>query len=179
MVSAFLNIFKIPDLRQRILFTLAMLVIVRVGYQITLPGVDPGILKLWIDSAPKTGDSPFAQATALLNVFSGGGLQRCAIFALGIMPYISASIMMQLLTAVVPSMSKLAREDGGRQKINQYPAPWGAESLKKEMSAYEGSKGTIKFPLDRPMPLALIKKMVKYRMRQNEAKAGLKKSIVK
>jgi preprotein translocase subunit SecY len=120
MVSAFLNIFKIPDLRQRILFTLAMLVIVRVGYQITLPGVDPGILKLWIDSAPKTGDSPFAQATALLNVFSGGGLQRCAIFALGIMPYISASIMMQLLTAVVPSMSKLAREDGGRQKINQW-----------------------------------------------------------
>lgn len=120
MVSAFVNIFKIPDLRQRILFTLAMIVIVRIGYAITLPGVDPSVLQAWIDSRPTTGDTPFAAAAALLNVFSGGGLQRCAIFALGIMPYISASIMMQLLTAVVPSFSKLAREDGGRQKINQW-----------------------------------------------------------
>jgi preprotein translocase subunit SecY len=120
MVSAFVNIFKIPDLRQRILFTLAMLVIVRIGYQITLPGVDPGVLREWVNTRQTTGDSPFAAAAALLNVFSGGGLQRCAIFALGIMPYISASIMMQLLTAVVPTMSKLAREDGGRQKINQW-----------------------------------------------------------
>ena len=120
MVSAFVNIFKIPDLRQRILFTLAMIVIVRIGYAITLPGVNPGILQAWIDSRPTTGDTPFAAAAALLNVFSGGGLQRCAIFALGIMPYISASIMLQLLTAVVPSLSKLAREDGGRQKISQW-----------------------------------------------------------
>ena len=120
MVSAFVNIFKIPDLRQRILFTLAMIVIVRIGYAITLPGVDPGVLQAWINSRPTTGDTPFASAAALLNVFSGGGLQRCAIFALGIMPYISASIMMQLLTAVVPTLSKMAREDGGRQKINQW-----------------------------------------------------------
>jgi preprotein translocase subunit SecY len=120
MVSAFVNIFKIPDLRQRILFTLAMIVIVRIGYQITLPGVDPGVLREWLNTRQTEGDGPFAAAAALLNVFSGGGLQRCAIFALGIMPYISASIMMQLLTAVVPSMSKLAREDGGRQKINQW-----------------------------------------------------------
>ena len=120
MISAFVNIFKIPDLRQRILFTLAIIVIVRVGYAITLPGVNPHVLQAWIDARPATGDSPFAAAAALLNVFSGGGLQRCAIFALGIMPYISASIMLQLLTAVVPSMSKLAREDGGRQKINQW-----------------------------------------------------------
>ncbi|HSI62011.1 MAG TPA: preprotein translocase subunit SecY [Candidatus Saccharimonadia bacterium] len=121
MISAFVNIFKIPDLRQRILFTLAMIVIVRVGYAITLPGVNPHVLQAWIDlkqTAP--GNNPFAAAAALINVFSGGGLQRCAIFALGIMPYISASIMMQLLTAVVPSMSKLSREDGGRQKINQW-----------------------------------------------------------
>jgi preprotein translocase subunit SecY len=121
MISAFVNIFKIPDLRQRILFTLAMIVIVRVGYAITLPGVNPHVLQAWVDlkqAAP--GNNPFAAAAALVNVFSGGGLQRCAIFALGIMPYISASIMMQLLTAVVPSMSKLSREDGGRQKINQW-----------------------------------------------------------
>jgi len=120
MIAAFVNIFKIPDLRQRIFFTLAMLVIVRIGYAITLPGVNPQVLQAWIDSKADAGASPFAAAAALLNVFSGGGLERCAIFALGIMPYISASIMMQLLTAVVPSFSKLAREDGGRQKINQW-----------------------------------------------------------
>ena len=66
-----------------------------------------------------------------------------------------------------------------KSHISLYPAPWGAESLKEEMSAYEGSKGTIKFPLDKPMPLTLIKKMVKYRLKQNEMKAALKKSIKK
>ena len=60
-----------------------------------------------------------------------------------------------------------------------YPAPWSAESLKKEMSAYEGSKGTIKFPIDKPMPLTLIKKMVKYRMKENERRAALKRPIKK
>lgn len=66
-----------------------------------------------------------------------------------------------------------------KNHISLYPAPWGADALKKEMSAYEGSKGTIKFPLDKPMPLALIKKMVKYRMKENELKASLKKSTKK
>ena len=66
-----------------------------------------------------------------------------------------------------------------KNHISLYPAPWGAESLKKEMSAYEGSKGTIKFPLDKPMPLTLIKKMVKYRMKENEIKASLKKQLKK
>ena len=64
-----------------------------------------------------------------------------------------------------------------KNHISLYPAPWGAAALKKEMSAYEGSKGTIKFPLDKPMPLTLIKKMVKYRMKENEIKASLKKSV--
>lgn len=68
---------------------------------------------------------------------------------------------------------------GWKNHISLYPAPWGAETLKKEMSAYEGSKGTIKFPLDKPMPLTLIRKMVKYRMKENEARAALKKSIKK
>lgn len=66
-----------------------------------------------------------------------------------------------------------------KNHISLYPAPWGADALKKEMSAYEGSKGTIKFPIDKPMPLALIKKMVKYRMKENEMRADLKKSIKK
>ena len=66
-----------------------------------------------------------------------------------------------------------------KNHISLYPAPWGAESLKKEMSAYEGSKGTIKFPLDKPMPLSLIKKIVKFRMKENEMKASLKKQVKK
>ena len=64
-----------------------------------------------------------------------------------------------------------------KNHVSLYPAPWRAESLKKEMSVYEGSKGTIKFPLDKPMPLGLIKKMVKYRMEENEMRSALKKSI--
>lgn len=66
-----------------------------------------------------------------------------------------------------------------KNHISLYPAPWGADSLKKEMSVYEGSKGTIKFPIDEPMPLTLIKKMVKYRMKENEERAALKRSIKK
>ena len=119
MISAFANSLKIPELRSRILYTLAMIVVVRLGTAITLPGVNPEVLREWI--ASRTADAGGAAAVAaLLNVFSGGGLENCAIFALGIMPYISASIMMQLLTAVVPKLGKLAREEGGRQKVNQY-----------------------------------------------------------
>ena len=127
MLAAFTNTFRIPELRARILFTLAMIVVIRVGVAIPLPGVNPEILQLWIKSrseASGAGGGAGAAVASLLNVFSGGGLENCAIFALGIMPYISASIMMQLLSAVVPRMSKLAREEGGRQKINQYTR-WG------------------------------------------------------
>jgi preprotein translocase subunit SecY len=120
MISAFYDSFKIPDLRSRILFTLAMIVIVRIGTAVTLPGVDMSVLDEWIKIRTADSAGAGAQVAALLNVFSGGGLQNCAIFALGIMPYISASIMLQLLTAVVPSLSKMAREDGGRQKITQF-----------------------------------------------------------
>jgi preprotein translocase subunit SecY len=118
MVSAFLNSVKIPELRRRILFTLAVIVIVRLGAAITTPGVNQAVLQEWFRSAltEKSGGS----VAALFNLFSGGALENCAIFSLGIMPYISASIMMQLLTAVIPQLGRLAREDGGRQKIMQY-----------------------------------------------------------
>src|SRR5437667_1499014 len=116
MVSAFLNTVKIPELRRRILFTLAVIVIVRLGAAITTPGVNQAVLQEWFRStADKAGG-----VAALFNLFSGGALENCAIFSLGIMPYISASIMLQLLTAVVPQLGRLAREDGGRQKIMQY-----------------------------------------------------------
>src|SRR3982751_490383 len=116
MISAFLNTVKIPELRRRILFTLAIVVIVRLGAAITTPGVNQAVLQEWFRS---TADQQGGVA-ALFNLFSGGALENCAIFSLGIMPYISASIMLQLLTAVVPQLGRLAREDGGRQKIMQY-----------------------------------------------------------
>ncbi len=122
MISAFANSFKIPDLRKRIFFTLMMLVVVQIGTHIPLPGIDPVVVHEWVEFSKEQaakgggGAAAFAQ---LLNVFSGGGLTKCAVFALGIMPYISASIMMQLMTAVVPRLSKLAKEEGGRQKITQ------------------------------------------------------------
>ena len=121
MISAFTNTWKIPELRDRILFTLALIVIIRLGVHITLPGVDPAVIKAWLEDMQKQDPrSTTGGMSALLSVFSGGGLQQAGIFALGILPYISASIMVQLLTAVVPKLSRLAREDGGRQKINQY-----------------------------------------------------------
>ena len=117
MISAFTDIFKIPELRQRVLFTLAMLVIIRIGAAIATPGVNAEVLRQWFLSAAESTQGGVA---ALFNLFSGGALENCAIFSLGIMPFISASIMMQLLTAVVPQLGKLQREDGGRQKIMQY-----------------------------------------------------------
>lgn len=122
MISAFTNSLKIPELRQRIVFTLLMLVIIRLGATITLPGVDVSVLQAWMkEGAEKATQNEGAAAlVGLMNIFSGGGLQNCAVFALGIMPYISASIMMQLMTAVLPGLGKLSREDGGRQKINMY-----------------------------------------------------------
>src|ERR1700756_2419728 len=119
MISAFTNIFKIPELRQRIVFTLMMLIIVRAGAAITIPGVNAHVLNDWFKS--QTNNATAGGIAALANIFAGGALEHCAVFSLGIMPYISASIMMQLLTAVIPRLNKLAREEtGGRQKIMQY-----------------------------------------------------------
>jgi len=118
VISAFTNIFKIPELRQRVLFTLAMIVVIRAGSAITTPGVNAEVLREWFRNVA---DAQAAGGVAqLFNLFSGGALAHCAIFSLGIMPYISASIMLQLLTAVIPQLGKLSREDGGRRKIMQY-----------------------------------------------------------
>jgi preprotein translocase subunit SecY len=118
MISAFSNTFKIPELRNRVLFTLLMLIVVRVGAAITCPGVNAMVLRQWFLSEVNT--QAGGSVAALFNLFSGGALENCAVFSLGVMPYISASIMLQLLTAVIPQLGKLAKEDGGRQKIMQY-----------------------------------------------------------
>lgn len=120
MISAFANTWRVPELRDRILFTLAMIVIVRLGVHVTLPGVDASVIDAWLEKAKESGGGGAGALQAVLGIFSGGALEKAGVFALGIMPYISASIMMQLMTAVVPKLSRLAREDGGRQKITQY-----------------------------------------------------------
>jgi preprotein translocase subunit SecY len=120
MISAFTNTWKIPELRDRILFTLALIVIIRLGVHLTIPGVDASVIKEWLDAQQNKDPKDGGGIGALLTVFSGGGLQQAGVFALGIMPFISASIMVQLMTAVIPKLSRLAREDGGRQKITQY-----------------------------------------------------------
>ena len=118
MISAFANTFKIPELRNRVIFTLILLVVVRLGAAITCPGVNATVIQTWFSS--QVNNQAGGTVAALFNIFSGGALENCAVFSLGVMPYISASIMLQLLTAVIPQLGKLAKEDGGRQKIMQF-----------------------------------------------------------
>jgi preprotein translocase subunit SecY len=109
------NIAKIPELRRRILFTLAMLAIYRVGVFVTIPGVNRVEMSHVVT---KGGSGSFL---GMFNMFSGGALEQLSIFALGIMPYITSSIVMQLLTVVVPKLDQLNKEgEQGRKKINQY-----------------------------------------------------------
>ncbi len=118
MLSAFTNSLKIPELRQRIFYTLSLLFIARVAAIVPLPGLDPQPLKqFFIDQTAAGGGA----LVGLANMFTGGALTQGAIGALGIMPYISASIIFQLMTAVVPALSRLQQEgDVGRQKLTQY-----------------------------------------------------------
>lgn len=114
IVETFRNIFAIPDLRKRILFTLAMLAVYRLGSHVPTPGIDPQALSEFFTSMQ-------AGVLGFLNLFSGGALGRLSVFALGIMPYISASIILQLLTVVWPYLEKLSKEgELGRRKITQY-----------------------------------------------------------
>ena len=117
MIKAFQNAFKIPELRQRIIFTALMLIVYRLGAHITLPGIDDIELEKFFDSfRGRTGGS----VLDFVDLFSGGAFKQMTIFALGIQPYISASIVMQLLTVVIPFLEKLSKEPDGRKKITQY-----------------------------------------------------------
>jgi len=112
--SGFGNIFKIPELKKRIFYTLALLVVYRIGVQIPTPGIDAVALASFFAKA-KEG------LLGLFNMFSGGALERLSVFALGIMPYISASIILQLLTVTIPHLERLSKEgEQGRKKITQY-----------------------------------------------------------
>jgi preprotein translocase subunit SecY len=112
MASGLTNIFRIPELRKRLLFSLGMLAVYRLGIFVTTPGVDRIAMRRVVSQGSLLG---------LLNFFSGGALEQLSIFALGIMPYVSASIILQLLTVVVPALEKLQKEgELGRRKITQY-----------------------------------------------------------
>ncbi len=116
MLSAFRNSFKIPDLRKKILFTLLIIAVYRMGSHIPVPGIDFTKVKE-IEDAAKAGGGIYS----LINLFSGGALTQFAIFALGIMPYITSSIIMQLLTVVIPRLETLSKEgEVGQKKITQY-----------------------------------------------------------
>src|SRR5215468_5102078 len=116
IANTFSNCFKIPELKSRILFTLIVLAICRLAAVVRIPGLDGAALAAFFKTHAGAGSG----VLGMYSMFTGGALERCAIGALGIMPYISATIIIQLLGAVVPSLSKLAREEGGRVKIVQY-----------------------------------------------------------
>src|SRR3984885_14310356 len=114
MLEKFLNIFRVPDLRKRILFTMGILAIYRLGAQLPTPGVNSKALDTFFNTQG-------GSALGLLDMFSGGNLRRFTIFALGIMPYITASIIFQLLTVVYEPLARMQKEgELGRRKITQW-----------------------------------------------------------
>lgn len=114
MLNALQNIFRIPDLKKRVLYTLAMLAVFRIGCNIPTPGIDSQALLHFFAQSKGT-------LLGMFDMFSGGALQKLTVFALGIMPYISSSIIFQLLTVVIPAIEKLSKEgEAGRKKITQY-----------------------------------------------------------
>jgi preprotein translocase subunit SecY len=113
-LQSFQNIFKVPELKRRVLVTAGLLVAYRIGAHVPTPGVDGHALAQFFDQAANT-------LLGMVDLFSGGNLRRLSIFALGIMPYISASIILQLLTVVIPALERIAKEgEAGRKKITQY-----------------------------------------------------------
>lgn len=116
MLSALRNAFKVPDLRRKIFFTLAIIGVYRLGATIPVPGIDHAAVQQLVETGRQTGG-----VTAFLNLFSGGALTRFAIFALGIMPYITASIIMQLLAVVIPRIEEWQKQgEIGHRKITQW-----------------------------------------------------------
>ena len=119
LFQTFSNCMRIPELRSRIIFTALILAVARLIAMTPIPGLDGGALSAFVESqSQKAGGA--GGVVAIYSLFTGGALEKCAVGSLGIMPYISASIIIQLLTAVVPGLGKLAREEGGRSKLIAY-----------------------------------------------------------
>ncbi len=118
VISSFINIFRVPELRKKVLFTLGILVVFRFGVHVSLPGVNTEVLGQLFSGA---GGTAGGRLFGLANAFAGGALRRASVFALGVMPYITASIIFQILTTVIPALERLAKEGrAGHRKIHQY-----------------------------------------------------------
>ena len=109
MLQALANIFKIPDLRKKVVFSLAIVAIYRLGAHIPTPGINGAALAQFFENIAKAQSGTLF---GIMSMFTGGAIERLTIFALGIMPAISASIIMQLLTVVIPALEKMAKEGG-------------------------------------------------------------------
>src|SRR5215210_6990959 len=121
MFKTLINIFRIPELRNKVLFTLFMLMIYRIGYHVPIPGVDQGAFAALEAKQAQGDDSAAGRLAQYVSLFSGGNLSQSTVFGLGVMPYISASIIFQLLGTVVPSLEKLQKEgETGRKKIQEW-----------------------------------------------------------
>src|ERR1051326_8143949 len=119
MIRAFINVFRIAELRRKVLFTLAMLCLYRVGFYVPLPGLDQAKMSGQFKGQGSGGATQ--QMADLFAMFTGGDLTQSTLFGLGIMPYISASIILQLLVTVIPALEKLQKEgESGRRKITEY-----------------------------------------------------------
>jgi preprotein translocase subunit SecY len=150
VASGFQAMGKIPELRRRLLYTLALLAVYRIGVFVTTPGVNASVMKKIVSQAS-------GSFLGLFNMFSGGALEQMSIFALGIMPYISASIIMQLLTVVIPKLEQVQKEgEIGRRRINQYTR-YGCVILRnyldrenghlyRALGRYNGSHGKPEYP---------------------------------
>src|SRR3990172_10119037 len=114
MLSGFQNAARVPELKRRLLFTLAMLAVYRLGVHVPTPGIDRHAMAAFFEQQK-------GNLLGFLNLFSGGALEQFSVFSLGIMPYVSASIILQLLTVVVPTLERLSKEgEVGRRKITRY-----------------------------------------------------------
>ena len=114
MFDTFKNVFRIPDLRKKVLFTLLIIFIYRIGGHIPTPGINSAVLAEFWSQSRNT-------LFGLYDMFVGGAFGKATVFAMGVMPYISASIILQLLTVVIPTLEKLSKEgEAGRKKITQY-----------------------------------------------------------
>ncbi|MBW7942432.1 MAG: preprotein translocase subunit SecY, partial [Candidatus Kuenenia stuttgartiensis] len=118
MIEQFGNVFRIPELRKKVLITLGLIALCRVGVYLPIPGIDTTVLKSYFNQFSQSG---IGQLLGMVDMFAGGAMSSGAIFGLGVMPYISASIIFQLLVGVVPYLERLQKEgEVGRKKINQY-----------------------------------------------------------
>ena len=158
MFQSFLNIFKVPELRNKLLFTAMLLAIYRIGFWVPLPGVDQSELQKTQQKQQQGDTSAAGRIANYISIFSGGSLGQSTVFGLGVMPYISASIIFQLLGTVVPSLEKLQKEgETGRKKIQEWTryvtVPLCILQAIIWMNYMQGSKGFVNKPFFHEHPV--------------------------